>query len=181
MGLSICYQLSARGRSEEINRQMSDWHAQLKRRLPDCKISELAVTDKEVSFDLLPGQGTEIARMRLRNEESDLWSGSWDCKTQYAGCAQYGGPPNFLKAHCCLTTALDIGHSLGLVESVFDDGCYWSGRSIEKLLQRFQTYQSLVASLVAQVRDAGFSVTSPVRDEPESVRLERSAVATNPG
>lgn len=31
---------------------MSDWHTQLKRRLPDCQISELAVTDKEVSFDL---------------------------------------------------------------------------------------------------------------------------------
>ncbi|MBE0541944.1 MAG: hypothetical protein IH623_11200 [Verrucomicrobia bacterium] len=173
MGLSICYQLAASGRSEEIGQRMSDWQAQLKRHLPGCKISELAVTDKQVWFDLLPGPGTEIARMRLRNEESELWTGSWDCKTQYAGCAQYGGPANFLEAHGCLIKALDIGYSSGLVETVSDDGGYWSRRSIEKLLERFHAYQSLVASLVAQVRDAGFSATSP-QDEPESVRQERS-------
>jgi hypothetical protein len=173
MGLSICYQLAASGRSEEIGQRMSDWRAQLKRHLPGCKISELAVTDKQVWFDLLPGPGTEIARIRLRSEESELWMGSWDCKTQYAGCAQFGGPANFLKAHACLIDALDIGHSLGLVENVSDDGGYWSGRSIERLFERFHAYQSLVASLVAQVRDAGFSATSP-QDEPESVRQERS-------
>lgn len=178
MGLSICYHLTARGRLEEVSQHMSDWQAQLRKQLPDCKISELAVTDKGVSFDLLPGPGTEIARMRLRHEGldgSDVWAGSWDCKTQYAGCAQYGGPANFLEAHRCLITALDIGHSLGLVESVSDDGCYWSSRSMEKLLQRFHAHQNLVASLVAQVKDAGFSVTSPVQDE--SVRLERPAIS----
>ena len=175
MGLSICYHLTARGRLEEVSQHMSDWQAQLRKQLPNCKISELAVTDKGVSFDLLPGPGTEIARMRLRHEGPDVWAGSWDCKTQYAGCAQYGGPANFLEAHRCLITALDIGHSLGLVESVSDDGCYWSSRSVEKLLQRFHAHQNLVASLVAQVKDAGFSVTSPVQDE--SVRLERPAIS----
>src|SRR6266516_4670359 len=136
MGLSIFYQLSARGRLEEITQRMSDWHAQLRRQLPDCKISELSVTDKHVSFDLLPGSGTEIARIRLLHEQPDVWTGSWDCNTQYAGCAQYGGAGNFLQAHRCLITTLDVGQSLRLVESVSDDGCYWWSRSIEKLLQR---------------------------------------------
>lgn len=166
MGLSIFYQLSARGRFEEISQRMSEWHAGLKSQLPGCRISELAVTDNQVSFDLLPGPGAEIAKMELRLEQQHVWTGSWDCKTQYAGCAQCGGPANFVAAHRCLITALDIGQSLGLVESVSDDGCYWSDRSVERLLERFDTYQSLVASLVAQVEGAGFSVASPVQNEP---------------
>ena len=158
---------------------MSDWHAQVKSQFPDCKISDLAVTDKQVSFDLLPGLGTEIARMRLRHEQSDVWAGSWDCRTQFAGCARYGGPDNFLKAHRCLISALDIGHSLGLVESVSDDGSYWSSRSVEKLLQRFHIYKRLVTSLAAQVRVAGFSVTSPMEDEPEPKQPEHPTVAAD--
>ena len=173
MGLSITYQLAARGRPDEIRQRISEWHAGLRELLPDCKISLLSATDEQVSFDLLPGPGSEIARMRLRHEQADLWKDCWDCKTQYAGCAQYGGAGNFLKAHCCLITALDVGHRLGLVENVSDDGGYWTGRSIEKLLKQFHIYQSLVASLAAQLRDAGFCVESPTRCE--SVQLEHSA------
>lgn len=175
MGLSITYHLAVRGSPEGIRQRMSEWRAESTELLPGCKISLLSATDEQVSFDLLPGPGTEIARMRLRHEEADLWTGSWDCKTQYAGCAQYGGPGNFLKAHRCLITALDVGHSLGLVETVSDDGGYWMHRSVEKLLKQFHVYQNLVASLVSQVRDAGFSVESPVQTTGhESVQLEHS-------
>ena len=179
MGLSITYHLSARGGSKEIHQRMSGWHAQLKKLLPDCRISEPAVTDTQVSFDLVPGPGTETARMRLRHEESDLWKGDWDCKTQYAGCAQYGGPTNFLKAHQCLISALDLGRSLGLVETVSDDGGYWAHRSIEKLLKQFHVHQQLVASLVAHVREAGFSVESPVQDDLEFCERQRCATVTD--
>jgi hypothetical protein len=175
MGLSITYHLFARGSSEEMRRRMSDWHTQLKTRLPDCRISLLTATDEQVSFDLLPGPGAEIARLRLRREQANLWNGGWDCKTQYAGCAQHGGPENFLKAHRCLITALDIGQSLGLVESVSDDSGYRMNRSIEKLLKQFHIYQNLVAALVSQLRDAGFSVESPLQTGCESVQLEHSA------
>ncbi len=175
MGLSITYHLAARGRPEEIRQRMSEWQAQSTERLPDCKISLLSATDEQVSFDLLLGPGAEIARLRLRHEEADLWKGRWDCKTQYAGCAQYGGPENFLEAHRCLITALDVGHSLGLVENVSDDGGYWMHRSVEKLLKQFHMYQNLVASLVSHVRDAGFSVESPVQTGRKSVQLEQPA------
>ncbi len=175
MGLSITYHLAARGGPEQIRQRMSEWHTRLKTRLPDCKISLLSATDEQVSFDFLPGPGTEIARLQLRHEQAGRWDGSWDCKTQYAGCAQSGGPENFLTAHRRLIAALDIGQSLGLVESVSDDGGYWMHRSVEKLLKQFHIYQNLIASLVSHVRDAGFSVESPVQNEPESLRLEHSA------
>lgn len=183
MGLSIFYQLSARGLPEEISQRMSDWRSQLSKELPDCKPSELIVTDDEVSFDLLPGPGTEIARMRLRHEESDglgVWAGSWDCKTQYAGGSQYGGPANFLDAHRCLITALDLGLALGLVESVSDDGGYWTHRSHERLLQQFNVYQNLIASLATQVRNAGFAVTIAVQDEHAFAQQERCPAAITP-
>lgn len=177
MGLSITYSLSASGGPDEIRRRMSEWHEQLKRFLPDCRISELSVADDEVSFYLLPGSGSEIARMRLRHETGDLWRGFWDCKTQYAGCAQHGGPENFLKVHGCLIKALDIGCSLGLVESVCDDGGYWTHRSREKLLEQFHIYQEVVGSLVTQVKAAGFSVESPVLSEREPSQRERRMAA----
>lgn len=167
MGLSITYSLSASGGPDEIRRRVSEWLAQLKQFLPDCRISELSVADNEVSFDLLPGSGSEIARMRMRRESDNLWTGFWDCKTQFAGCLQHGGEPNFLKSHGRLITALDIGRSLGLVESVSDDGGYWTHRSAEILLKQFRIYQEVVGSLVAQVGQAGFSVESPIESEPE--------------
>lgn len=175
MGLSITYHLAARGRPEEIRQRMSDWRARLTKLPPHGKLSLLSATDEQCSFDLLPGPGAEIARLRLRHEQANLWNGSWDCKTQFAGCARYGGPENFLTAHCRLITALDIGQSLGLVECVSDDGGYWTDRNIQKLLKQFHIYQNLVASLVSQVRDAGLCVESPVQTGPESVQLEQSA------
>ncbi len=167
MGLSITYHLAARGCPEEIRQRMSEWLAQLKTLLPECRISDLCVSDEEVFFHLLPGPGTETARMRMRRESDDRWTGFWDCKTQYAGCVQHGGEPNFLKAHGRLITALDVGRSLGLVESVSDDGDYWTHRCDEKLLKQFHIYQEVVGSLLAQVRAAGFSVESPVESKPE--------------
>lgn len=172
MGLSISYHLSEKGSPEEVRQRMNDWRAQLRKLLPDCRISELIVKEAELSFDFLPGLGTEVARMRLRREGSDVWKGNWDCKTQCAGCVQYGGPANFLKAHLCLISALDIGRSLGLVEGVSDDGGYWTQRSTEKLLKQLRVYQDLVASLVDQVRAAGFSVESAVQDEREFTARE---------
>lgn len=177
MGLSITYSLSASGGSDEIRRRMSEWHEQLKQFLPDCRISELSVADDEVSFDLLPGSGSEIARMRLRHETGDFWRGFWDCKTQYAGCAQHGGPENFLKAHGCLVKALDIGRSLGLVGSACDDGGYSTHRNREKLLKQFHIYQEVVGSLVTQVTAAGFSVESPILSEREPSQRERRMAA----
>lgn len=167
MGLSVTYHLAARGQPEEIRQRIGEWLTQLKTLLPECGSSDLCASDEAVSFHLMPGPGSEIARMRLRRGNDNLWTGFWDCKTQFAGCLQHGGEPNFLKSHGRLITALDMGRSLGLVESVSDDGGYWTHRSAEILLKQFRIYQEVVGSLVAQVRQAGFSVESPVERKPE--------------
>lgn len=172
MGLSISYHLSAIGRPEEIRQRMSDWRTQVQLRWPDC-VTELRIADEDVSFQFLPGLGSEIAPLRLHQDKQDFWTGFGDCKTQFAGCAQHGGPANFLKVHGRLIAALDIGRSLGLIERVSDDGGYWTHRSVEKLLAQFQVYQGVVGALVAQIRAAGFSVESPVEHPSEPLQRKQ--------
>jgi len=163
MGLSVFYQLCARGDREDILARMQDWQGKL-RGLPIKRVSEIRNGLEEIAFDVHCGDGAEIARMRMRAEASDIWRGSWDCKTQFAGRPQYGGPAHFLSTHRCLIAALDIGHALGLVESVFDDGCFWDGRQDTRLLARFEQHENALASMVALVRSAGLIVPEEIPD-----------------
>lgn len=141
--------------------RMQEWHTRLTS-LPACQVSGIRGGTDEVTFDVRCGVGAEIARMRLRAEGPSVWRGSWECKTQFAGRPEHGGRPNFLSTHCCLIAALDIGHSLGLVESVSDDRCFWDSRQTARLLARFDDYENALASMFTLVRDAGFVVHAAV-------------------
>ena len=103
------------------------------------------------------------------------WLFSGFCKTQYAG---EHGWEHFLKCHRQIISLLDFWRQLGVRVEVTDEGEYWETRSEEKLKNKLQQYDGLVAAVGGMLKDvsaddgSGLSVVSPIFDYANFERLE---------
>ncbi len=135
-----------------------------------------------------PGKGCESAEFGLCQYPRRIpfragsiptgFEGGWlltgFCKTQYA--SQHGWE-HFLKCHRQIISVLDFWRELGVTVEVTDEGEYWQTRSEEKLRNRLQQYDGLVAALSGMLKDAagddsGLAVESPIFDYANFERLE---------
>ncbi len=133
-----------------------------------------------ISFDTVPGQGSEVAIFGLAtySEVKDIndWSWSSFCKTQYASNPEYGDLENFLKCHLTIVKLLDAACKLGINCEITDEGGYWENRDVEELVTVLRKYNRLVAGFTGEMRDnlasAGLSSQSPIFDYPNFEYLE---------
>lgn len=97
----------------------------------------------------------------------DGWLLKGFCKTQYAG---EHGWEHFLKCHRQIISLLDFWRELGVMVEVTDEGEYWETRSEEKLRNKLQQYDGLVAAVGGMLKDmpndsgGSLSVESPIFD-----------------
>jgi hypothetical protein len=144
--------------------------------------------------DVWPGEGCESAEFglcqyprrtpyRMSQFRTKLvptgFEGGWllkgHCKTQYAG---EHGWEHFLKCHRQIISLLDFWRQLGVAVEVTDEGEYWQTRSEEKLKNKLQQYDGLVAAVGGMLKDAsadadnGLSPESPIFDYVHFERLE---------
>ncbi len=136
-------------------------------------------------IQILPGAGCETVRLGLCRYPSRIllrdgfvstgveegWRLQSFCKTQYAG---EHGPDHFLKCHRLVISLLDFWRGLGMRVKVNDEGDFWETRSVEKLRQKFDSYNRLAAAISGALKDAagGLSVESPIFDYKNFERLE---------
>ena len=108
-----------------------------------------------------PGM-TSSRKMRL-NTNLQGWRWSSFCKTQYASNPECGGVENFLRCHLCVVAMLDFAKTLGILESVSDEGDYWENRNVEALARRVGKWNRMIASIAGQLKDAlGDEVSSEI-------------------
>jgi hypothetical protein len=144
--------------------------------------------------DVWPGEGCESALFglcqyprrtpyRMSQFRTKLvptgFEGGWllkgFCKTQYAG---EHGWEHFLKCHKQIISLLDFWRQLGVTVEVSDEGGYWEARSEEKLKNKLQQYDGLVAAVGGMFKDlpddsgGNLSVESPIFDYANFERLE---------
>jgi hypothetical protein len=98
------------------------------------------------------------------------WKGSSFCKTQYASGV---APEHFLKCHVTVTAALDAAKSLGLLESVSDEGEFWEDRDPVKLLKNVDRWNASIAAFVGSMEDSlRTTLEAPIKSNPAFERLE---------
>ena len=139
--------------------------------------------------EVWPGEGCETALFGLCQYPRRVpfrarsiatgFEGGWllkgFCKTQYAG---EQGWEYFLKCHRQIISLLDFWRQLGVIVEVNDEGEYWQTRSEEKLRNKLQQYDGLVAAVGGMLKDAsadddnGLSIVSPIFDYANFERLE---------
>jgi len=139
--------------------------------------------------EVYPGEGCESALFGLCQYPRRIpfragsiatgFEGGWlmkgFCKTQYAG---EHGWEHFLKCHRQIISLLDFWRQLGVMVEVTDEGEYWQTRSEEKLRNKLQQYDGLVAAVGGMLKDmpndsgGSLSVESPIFDYANFERLE---------
>jgi hypothetical protein len=139
--------------------------------------------------EVWPGEGCESATFGLCRYPSLVpfragsvstgveypWQLKGFCKTQYAG---EHGWEHFLKCHRQIISLLDFWRQLGVAVEVTDEGEYWQTRSEEKLRNKLQQYDGLVAAVGGMLKDmpndsgGSLSVESPIFDYVNFERLE---------
>ena len=103
------------------------------------------------SVSVLPGEGSEHASFGLcRYENVPGWTLSACCKTQYA--ARHG-IDHFLLCHRRVISLLDLWRDFGVQLDVCDEGQYWESRSTDRLRQKLETYDRLVAAVAGAIND----------------------------
>ncbi len=122
-----------------------------------------------IAFDTWPGEGCEAANFGLCQFPKTLlvdngtrkiktgkvgWSWHSFCKTQYASNPECGGVENFLRCHLLVVAMLDYAKTLGMLESVSDEGGYWEQRSLEALVKEIGEWNQFIAAFAGQLKDA---------------------------
>ena len=98
------------------------------------------------------------------------WQASCFAKTQYASSQ---GAQHFLKCHLTITAALDAAKSVGLLQSVLDEGGYWDARDAEKLLTTVGQWNATMAAFVGGLEAAtGESMPAPIKQHREFETFE---------
>ena len=105
------------------------------------------------------------------------WRGSSSAKTQYASSV---AAEHFLKCHLTITAALDAAKRAGLLESVLDEGEYWSDRDAEKLLKTVGRWNAMMAGFVGSLEIVtGSNLPAPIKKNHEFERLEHFGTTTD--
>lgn len=140
-------------------------------------------------MEIWPGEGCESALFGLCQYPRRIpfragsiptgFEGGWllkgFCKTQYAG---EHGWEHFLKCHRQIISLLDFWRQLGVMVEVTDEGEYWQTRLEEKLRNKLQQYDGLVAAVGGMLKDmpndsgGSLAVESPIFDYANFERLE---------
>ena len=145
-----------------------------------------------IAFSTWPGEGCEEANFGLCQYPRYLdvhgrkiptkrpgWSWHSFCKTQYASNPECGGVENFLRCHLCVVAMLDFAKTLGILESVSDEGDYWENRNVEALARRVGKWNRMIASIAGQLKDAlGDKVSSEITTFPNFEHLEAKGRAS---
>lgn len=104
------------------------------------------------------------------------WSWGSFCKTQYASDPECGGVGNFVKCHLQVIAALDAAKSLGLLESVSDEGDYWEKRDVQALAKKVGQWNEIIAAMGGALSDAlgqsGMAIAAPILERGDFERLE---------
>jgi len=150
-----------------------------------------------IAFSTWPGRGCEEAnfglcryptaievgadqRGRNRQIRSGLRGWAWGsfCKTQYASDPQCGGVANFLRCHLLVIALLDHAQSLGILDSVADEGEFWAKRDVEALAREVGQWNESLASLAGRLKDlAGEQVFAEIARFPDFEHLEAEGAA----
>jgi hypothetical protein len=134
-----------------------------------------------VFFSVFPGAGSEsayvgFARHRPNPVTRGRWFGQWACKTQYASSPAHGGVDHFVRCHLALVAILDEAKRLKLGVKVNDEGGYWRGRRLPRLLAMLEKYDQIIARVAGRLKDAlakeGVSMAAPITERPDFERLE---------
>ena len=111
-------------------------------------------------------------RKRLRTNRHD-WSGGAFCKSQYASNPEYGGVPNFLRAHLSVIRMLDYAKELGILAEVSDEGEFWEKRDIKTLAGEVGSWNAMIGAFVGALDDTlGQKADSPIKNFPDFEHLE---------
>ncbi|QNN23344.1 hypothetical protein HED60_14010 [Planctomycetales bacterium ZRK34] len=144
-----------------------------------------------IAFTMNPGMGSEWASFglcRFPSEadkdmtgaerpiqtELDGWRWASFCKTQYASNPQYGGIEHFVKCHRRVLGVLDAARALGILESVDDEGEYWTDRDEQALREKVKRWNVSIAGFVGRIKDgnATRAVDAPICEYPNYEHLE---------
>jgi hypothetical protein len=129
-----------------------------------------------IGFDTLPGQGCETAAFGLAIHsdlaETNDWSWTGFCKTQYASNPEYGGLEHFFRCHLQVIQMLDAAQSLGIQCKVTDGGNYWETRDKSVLAAALNQYNFLVASVIGHFKDGSTKIEAPILEYPNFEYLE---------
>ena len=139
--------------------------------------------ERAIAFNTWPGEGCEPACFGLavypseNPGETNFFSWSSFCKTQYASNPEYGGIEHFVKCHLLVIKMLDEAQRLGILEKVADEGGYWESRSLNDLVERVEEYNAVVAAVVGKLGDllkghAKMKSYSPISEFPNFEYLE---------
>ena len=145
-----------------------------------------------IAFSTWPGKGCEEANFglcrypatievdspkggRKRRVPTALHGWSWGsfCKTQYASNSECGGVRNFLCCHLTVIAMLDHARSLGILDSVSDEGDFWEKRDVEALARGVGQWNAMIAGWAGQLKDLlGDQVLSEIAKFPDFEHLE---------
>jgi hypothetical protein len=139
-----------------------------------------------IAFSTLPAEGSEPANFGLavypssiqfqgRTIRTQLKNWFWGsfCKTQYASNPECGGVENFLRAHLAVISLLDHAQTLGVLQSVSDEGAYWENRNIEALAKEVGDWNAMIAGWAGRLKDAfGEAAVSHITSFPNFEHLE---------
>ncbi|MGA2621590.1 MAG: hypothetical protein ABSF26_28650 [Thermoguttaceae bacterium] len=138
------------------------------------------------AFSAWPGDECEVANLGLATypEVSETTDGTlptgvsgwrWHsfCKTQFSSNPSVGGTANFVRCHLAVIRLLDEAKSLGILESVKDEGGFWEKRDVKALVESVGRWNSFIAGIVGQIKDQFHGLTiAPITDFPSFEHLE---------
>ena len=110
-----------------------------------------------IAFSAWPGEGCEEANFGLcrypKGSDPLDWSWSSFCKTQYASSPECGGIKHFLRCHLTIIKLLDHAKSLGILDSVSDEGDFWENRNIRALAESVGEWNEMIAKFAGELKD----------------------------
>jgi hypothetical protein len=133
-----------------------------------------------IGFTATPGEGCTSADFGFRRypdqENSQEWTWSGYCKTQYASNPEYGGLENFITSHLKMVELLDAAQTIGIDCDVSDNGEYWETRDRAVLARTVNEGNIFTAAIMGGFKDALSSeegtFTAPILDFPNFEYLE---------
>jgi hypothetical protein len=143
-----------------------------------------------IAFSTLPGEGSEPANFGLCRYPRTIagyprhgvkqvrtglplgWFWRSFCKTQYASNPQTGDVENFLRCHLSVIRLLDEAEKLGMLQTVFDEGGYWTKRDVEALVKEVGEWNAMVAGFVGGMKDLIGGIAAEITKFPNFEHLE---------
>ena len=140
-----------------------------------------------IAFSAWPGEECEVANLGLatypeiiETKDGELTTGlhgwMWHsfCKTQFASNPCVGGVENFARCHLAVIRLLDAAKSLGILESVKDEGHFWENRDVKALVETVGRWNTGLAGLAGLIKDEFRDqiIVAPITEFPNFEHLE---------